>query len=446
MNKLNIQFWLRKNPAQKKLSEKEMALEKIPIYCKIIVNSGLPVNISTGEKIERSRWENQRISGSKPDAKIINDRLDNIRNGIKGALNKLEEQGELITSKILTDAYAGKSNRVIPTLLSLYDTFLKDCSDFVEKKTLAPRTLEMKINFRANMALFIKEVYNDKDIILDHLLMPNKAPYKLIYDFMHWGQTKETTQAGEVIKEIWGHNYCVKQLIVASQIISHGVSGGWITSNPLTKKVPRPKKTPPKFLDVQDVNAIENPKKPFTSDVLSTIKDVFLFCCYTGLAFTEVEALSHNDISIVLDDKLKDNEDFTNYWIFIKRQKTMNSSARVCKIPLLKKAYAILEKYRNDPRCINNGVCLPVISNVKYNEYLKIIQVACEITKHLTTHVARHTCSRIFLDAGFSKEFVAEMFGHTTTEYIGTIYAEISTRRMSGEINRVSKQSNVSFQ
>lgn len=446
MNRLNIQFWLRKNPTQKKLSEKDLALEKIPIYCKIIVNSGLPVNISTGEKIERSRWDNQRISGSKPDAKIINDRLDNMRNGIKGALNKLEEQGEQVTSKILADAYAGKSSRVIPTLLNLYTTFLSDCTELVDKKELAPRTLEMKINFKKNMALFIKDVYHDKDIILEHMLMPNKAPYKLIYDFMHWGKTKEITQGDEVIKEIWGHNYCVKQLVVASQIISFGVAGGYTSRNPLAKKIPRPKKTPPKFLDVQDVDAIENPKKPLTSEVLSTIQDVFLFCCYTGLAFTEVEALTHNDIAIVLDEKLKDNEDFTNYWIFIKRQKTMNSSARVCKIPLLKKAYVILEKYRNHPKCINKGICLPVISNVKYNEYLKVIQAACEIVKHLTTHVARHTCARIFLDAGFSKEFVAEMFGHTTTEYIGTIYAEISTSRMSNEIERVSKQSNVAFQ
>ncbi|MCU7550201.1 hypothetical protein OCK74_13850 [Chitinophagaceae bacterium LB-8] len=99
---------------------------------------------------------------------------------------------------------------------------------------------------------------------------------------------------------------------------------------------------------------------------LERVRDIFVFVCYTGLAYVDVEQLTQDNIVIVIDGKK---------WIYTMREKTDGKS----NIPLLPKALAILEKYRDYQRAKKNGKLLPVITNIKTNEYLKEIADICGI-------------------------------------------------------------------
>lgn len=118
--------------------------------------------------------------------------------------------------------------------------------------------------------------------------------------------------------------------------------------------------------------------KHFPVDRLNYVKDIFLFSCYTGLAYADVKKLKRSEIGPDIDG---------NYWIFTNRQKTETAS----RIPILPPAMAIIEKYKDSPGRCDSGYVLPVLSNQKMNAYLKEIADLCGIRKSLTSHIARHT-------------------------------------------------------
>ena len=158
--------------------------------------------------------------------------------------------------------------------------------------------------------------------------------------------------------------------------------------------------------------------KDFKNERLSLVRDIFLFSCYTGLAYIDTQKLTHQNINLGLDG---------NKWIFTKRQKTKTTS----NIPLLPQAESIVEKYKDNKTCINSGKLLPVLSNQKMNAYLKEIADLCGIEKELTYHIARHTfATTVTLSNGVSIESVSKMLGHksikTTQHYAKILDSKVS--------------------
>ncbi|REG74753.1 site-specific integrase, partial [Algoriphagus antarcticus] len=145
---------------------------------------------------------------------------------------------------------------------------------------------------------------------------------------------------------------------------------------------------------------------------------IFLFSCYTGLAYIDVKNLQKSQISVGIDGE---------QWIYTHRQKT-NSPTR---LPLLPKALELIEKYRSHPQCQDGTHVLPVLSNQKMNSYLKEIADVCEINKPLTFHIARHTfATTITLANGVPIETVSKMLGHKSLKQTQH-YAKILDTKIS---------------
>jgi len=144
---------------------------------------------------------------------------------------------------------------------------------------------------------------------------------------------------------------------------------------------------------------------------LQIVRDLFIFSCYTGIAYCDMVALTMDNLIKGIDGRV---------WICSKRLKTKN----VFKLPLLGPAGDIIEKYKEHPRR-EAGRLLPKLSNQKLNSYLKEIADSCTISKHLTFHMARHTfATTVMLSNGVPLETVSKVLGHTdlsTTQ----IYARI---------------------
>ena len=159
--------------------------------------------------------------------------------------------------------------------------------------------------------------------------------------------------------------------------------------------------------------------KVFATDRLAQVRDVFLFCCFTGLAYADVKKLRRTEIKKGIDG---------DQWIFTNRKKTDSRSA----IPLLPAAQKLIDLYKDHPLCINKDMVLPVLSNQKMNDYLKEIAAVCEINKTLTSHIARHTfATTITLSNGVPIESVSKMLGHSslkqTQHYAKILDVKVST-------------------
>jgi len=151
---------------------------------------------------------------------------------------------------------------------------------------------------------------------------------------------------------------------------------------------------------------------------MSQVRDIFIFCCYIGLAYADVKKLTTDEIITGIDGEK---------WIWTNRQKTESAT----RIPLLPPALEIIDRHKNDPQCLNQGRVLPVLSNQKMNSYLKEIADGCDIKKKVTFHTARHTfATTVTLTNGVPIETVGKMLGHrnlkTTQHYAKILDLKVS--------------------
>jgi site-specific recombinase XerD len=203
------------------------------------------------------------------------------------------------------------------------------------------------------------------------------------------------------------------------KIVNHCISNNWLKQNPFINFKSSAKAKERTYLTQQELDAITN--KKFIVERLTQVRDVFVFCCYTGLSYADVKKLRRNEIGIGMDG---------DRWIFTSRQKTDTSS----RIPLLPVALEILNSYQDHPQCENQGLLLPVLSNQKMNAYLKEIADLSDVFKHLTFHLARHTfATTVTLSNNVPIETVSKMLGHTnikTTQH----YAKILDLKVSQDM------------
>lgn len=203
-------------------------------------------------------------------------------------------------------------------------------------------------------------------------------------------------------REALGSVTAYKRHSMLNTHIKEAVNRGLCSYNPYgTFKPKKGKSKDPVFLDEIELQALINYdlSDKVDSERLLKIRDIFVFQCFTGLAYADLKKFNKNDIFEIDGSKvIKSN-----------RQKTEQSYITV----LLPDAINILEKYDYD---------LPVISNQKYNDYLKLLGMYITddngnqlITKRLTTHVARHTCGTYLLNKGVPLETVARVLGHSNT-------------------------------
>jgi site-specific recombinase XerD len=199
----------------------------------------------------------------------------------------------------------------------------------------------------------------------------------------------------------------------------------WVNKDPFAKYKQKFDKVNREFLSKEELAKIEN--RELSVVRLQWVRDLFVFSCYTGLAYIDTMRLSPANITIGIDSE---------YWLITKRQKTSNP----VRVPLLPKALQIIDKYKGHPRALTEGTLFPVISNQKLNSYLKEIADLCGIHKNLTFHLARHTfATTIMLTNGVPIESVSKMLGHskiTTTQ----VYAKVIEQKLSVDMKTLKEK------
>ena len=207
-------------------------------------------------------------------------------------------------------------------------------------------------------------------------------------------------------------------------IVRIAVENGWILKTPYREIGYRLEEIDKPYLTQEELTSII--EKELSIKRLNIIRDIFVFCCHTGLAFSDVKELTIENLQVGVDN---------NKWIIKKRHKTNIAS----KIPLPDTPAKIIEKYKDYPRSNNTTFLLPVPSNQKMNAYLKEIGDLAEIKKVLTTHTARRTfATTIMLQNGVNMEAVSKMLGHTSL-FMTRKYAKVDEYYIAQETEKVRK-------
>ncbi len=170
-----------------------------------------------------------------------------------------------------------------------------------------------------------------------------------------------------------------------------------------------------KYLTMEELHRLET--TDMRTDTLEHVRDLFIFQTYTCLSYVDMAAF---DFSKVKNDG--GNLIYTG-----RRGKTHQEFTFL----ILKPAMNVLNKYDHE---------LPIISNVKYNEYLKVCAQMARIDKPISSHWARHTGATILLNEGVPMEVVAKVLGHSSTKITRTVYAKLLDKTIENEMSEVNKK------
>jgi site-specific recombinase XerD len=372
------------------------------IYMRVIVN-GTAKDLTTSRKCDRKAWLTNLdcTTGKGQILNELNEHLQVLKMRAFEARRVLLETNKEVTAmavKLLLTGGEEKQRMV----LEIFEEHNKKMETLVNID-YAPGTMERYRTSLAHTKAFILWKYKCKDLPI------SKLDYEFADQYEYWLKSVQKCS----------HNTSIKYVANFKKIVNHCIRCGWLSRDPFLGYKMSKKEVKVVPLTQEEIALLKS--KEFVSERVNQVRDIFLFCCFTGLAYADVFKLKRSEINIGVDG---------GKWIFTSRQKTDSDSH----IPLLPQALEIMDKYADHPQCRDFDRMLPVLSNQKMNSYLKEIADICGITKKFTTHIARHTfATTITLGNGVPIETVSKMLGHKnlkTTQH----YAKILDMKVSEDM------------
>lgn len=319
-------------------------------------------------------WRNGIVT-NREDAKYLNEYLQHIKKEVQQVIEKmLNEKGDIDIFRI-------------PQELERLHTPEEKFVDFCRKR-VAVRSHDLSADSKDRYNRFQRVFFDEWGEILD---IDDIADYSIIH-FDDWLKAK-----GMKPYSRW-QNY---HRFLNSFIID-AINEGLLTKNPyksLRLQKDKTKGSLEKHLSRDEVQIIESADLP--TKCLQQVRDCFIFQIYTGLAYVDLAEFDVKKIVEVKGQKLYKAA----------RKKT----GEIFTVPMLQKALEILAKYDNK---------LPIISNVKYNLYLKALMQICGIDKPVSSHWARHTCATLMLNGGVPMHIVSKILGHAKIAITESTYAK----------------------
>lgn len=343
------------------------------------------------------------------EAKETNAYLEQVRFTITTYYQQLQLEGKEITPYLLKAMFLGEETEETYSLSKLMDYHYE-----VAAAALTWSTLKHYAVTRRYLERFLKDKLKTTDIRIRDI------DYKFIVDFETYLRNYKPKDHFQPLN----NNGVMKHLIRLRKMTTLAFKLQWISKDPFKNYKFRYKKVETAFLSTNELKALQDFE--LASEALETIRDYFLFACYTGLSFIDLMNLHEGNIVRGEDDEK---------WLKLFRQKSNEPT----NIPLLTPALVIMNKYKNNPRSMSLGRIFPTITNQKVNVYLKEIAKIVGIRKKLTFGVARHTfATTITLANNVPIETVSKMMGHTkiaTTQ----IYARVLLKKISDDMGQLKK-------
>lgn len=400
-NSFGVHFVLRRNKAVD---------GKCPVYVRIIVNKSR-VEMAMKKSLPEKDWNDGKgaAKSNTQQLKEFNSFLEEVRSKLVTHYQEFILHGENVSAEAVKSAYLGMDADALE--------ILKECTQektllwlVKEHNTVMQQVLKkgsMKNYFTTERYVkkFLKEKYPAGDIALKELT------YSFLTAFEFYVRTTPL-KANDPCTT----NGTMKHRERIKKMATWATNNEWIPKNPFTAYSLKFKHADREILNEQDLEIIEN--YHFENPMRENVKDLFVFCCYTGLSYVDVMGLKPANIVSSLDGF---------QWIKTNRAKTDVA----VDVPLLEQAVLIWEKFKNRKGELPRDTVFPYITNQEMNRSLKVIGEVCSITKILTFHLARHTfATTVTLCNGIPIESISKMLGHTklTTTML---YAKVVKTKLS---------------
>ena len=378
--------------------DKKKANGMIPLYCRITVD-GQEARFGMKCDVNPQYWDVKasKASGRTAEATTINNLIDTTKSAIYRIYRETQERENYVTAEKIKNIFLGIEQKQ-QTLLELFDYHNRE-----RKSMIGININQVGYNnyciTRQQVADFLLYKYNLHDISIKEI------DHQFLCDFESYLLLK--------------HGYVRNSLLNILKRLRHifllAVNKGWIYKNPFKEYNLQWEKVDRGYLTQEEIDRLIDCQ--FKRKTLEKARDIFLFCSFSGLSYSDVKHLTYDNIQPSIDGKL---------WIKGFRKKTKTEY----NIPLLNIPKMILEKYRGTTK---NNLVLPVNHSSNYNKHLKKVATACGITKNMSSHLARHTFATLTLTKGVSIESVSKMLGHTnisTTQ----IYAKVTDKKVGNEM------------
>jgi integrase/recombinase XerD len=373
-----------------------------PVSCRITLNKARK-QFSTGLFVNPHYWESklQKVTTQEANHKYINAQLERIQVKIYNIALVFQLQGIAWKLDNIFNEYQGIPIKKEEFILSCYRKYVSRIQKLVGIE-IKENTYEKFVSVGNHLEAFIKWNFKKSDFPLKELSL------RFLDDFDYYLKTEKNIKQITINKIIQRLRTPIKQAI----------SEGYLDRDPFILYKSKKVHKEVIFLTTEELKIIE--ESTFQPKRLSIIKDLFIFCCYTGLAYNEMSHLKIQNIQIGFDNMK---------WIQMKREKTQ----RQISIPLLPKAQEIIDKYLIDSNCI-----FPALSNQKFNAYLKEIAIIAAIDKRITHHTARKTfASTVLLYNDVPMEIVSELLGHSNMTITQESYGKVVQRKVSEEMQKL---------
>jgi site-specific recombinase XerD len=395
-----VSFQLKKNKTRRD--------GKAPVYLRITLD-GERFENSTHRYTDADSWDpvQQKVRGRNEAAKIINEYLSGLRTDIGRYYNKLSDSGKPISIDSFRRKFKGdRSNQY--TILQVFEEN-NSLVKLEQDQKYAATTVRQYGTTLERLRDFLKKAYNADDLELE------KLDINFIRRFEIYLRTEYKI----------GTNTTMKYLKQLKKVVHYAMELGYLGRDPFFGYKTAFKEVSRGYLTAEELKRIETKKLHIKR--LDQVRDIFVFVCYTGFSYSDLKILTPESVVKGIDGK---------NWIIYERGKTGVRAS----IKILPTAQAIIDKYKNDPVCVINNQLLPVKSNQKLNSYLSELTALCEIDKHITMHLGRHTfATTVTLTNGVPIETVQKMLGHknlSTTQ----IYSKVVDTKISEDMEKLSKK------
>lgn len=392
-----VLFYLKRNAPKKN--------GLIPVMCRITVNGKIS-QFSCKLDVEEKTWniELGRVSGRSTVAQETNRMLDKIRVGINKAYQDICDKDNYVTAEKVRNVFLGMGMNH-ETLLAVFRQHNEDYEKQVGKIKSLRSYWKYCIVYK-HLEEFIKQRYKVSDIALKEL-----AP-AFITDFELFLRTEKN----HCNNTVWSY------MMPFRSIIFMAINNGWLQRDPFYAYSITKEETKRGFLSKEEINLLI--KGTFKKPSYTLIRDLFIFCTFTGLSWTDMANLTKENLQTSFDGHL---------WIKTNRQKTGTES----NIRLLDVAKHIIEKYDG---ITDDDKLLPVPCYVNCKNSIKVIAKKCGIEKNVTWHMSRHTyATTVCLSNDVPIETLSKMLGHRSIRTT-QIYAKITAEKVSRDMEKLSKQ------
>lgn len=383
---------------------------KAPLYLRISVD-GKVVKYALKRTVPVKFWNQkaQKLNGNFPEHVEIRDRMRHLTNEINSAYSELLFENKPVTAEAIKNRITGGDVGVVLSQLLKYHREETG-------KLLSWGTMKNYVSTERFLGEFLAK-QKRSDILL------SKIDFKFITEFGVFLRTKKP-DAGQ---RPCTHNTVMKHMERFQKMIGLALKFGWIHKDPFTHFKRHIITKDRECLNGNEIKMLHGME--IMEHTYKIVRDMFLFSCYTGLAYNEISRLSKSDI-------ICDHEG--EYWIEMIRQKTFHSSERKFHVLILPEAKLILNRYWELLAEDSDEPIFPCPTNQATNRYLKILGKRAGISKMLIFHMARHTfATTVTLERGVSIESVSHMLGHSSIRTT-QVYAKVKKKKVAIEMKALS--------